>query len=236
MATRSQIRSTSDRTWVEKTTVASPRRPGDQLEQVAPSLRIERADRLVEEQDVGPVEERLGDPQPLAHAARVATDPALARRGQADPRQHLVDARRGARTPPARGAGRRARAARVPSSSCRSAGPGRGSRPGDAASARRGRPPRRPRTRCPTSGGRARSGSGSSSSCPHRWDRAGRRPSRAGPRDRAGRAPGSRRTASTVRAPRSPGRRVGAADAELGRAALTPPPARRRSRGSGRPR
>ena len=43
---------------------------GDQGEQVAPPFRIERADRLVEDQQPRPGHDRLGDAEPLTHATR----------------------------------------------------------------------------------------------------------------------------------------------------------------------
>ena len=57
---------------------------GDQREEVAPALRVERADGLVEDQQAGLGDERLGDPEPLAHPARVAGDPAVGGIGEAD--------------------------------------------------------------------------------------------------------------------------------------------------------
>src|SRR5258706_124779 len=65
----------------------------DELEEVAPSLRVERADWLIEDEDLGPVEKGLGDPQPLSHPTRIAADPALRRGGQAGSGKHLVDTR-----------------------------------------------------------------------------------------------------------------------------------------------
>ncbi len=65
---------------------------GDQREQVAPALRVERADRLVEDEQVGLGHERLGDAESLAHPARVAADPAVRRIGQADALQRPAGA------------------------------------------------------------------------------------------------------------------------------------------------
>ena len=49
---RSQIRSTSASTWVENSTVVEPRRR-DEIQDVATALRVEGADRLVEDDDGG---------------------------------------------------------------------------------------------------------------------------------------------------------------------------------------
>ena len=57
---------------------------GDERQQVAPALGIERADRLVEDQQARRGDERLGDPEPLAHPARVAADPPARRVGEPD--------------------------------------------------------------------------------------------------------------------------------------------------------
>ena len=105
IATRSQTRSTSARTWVETDDGRLAAQPRDQLEDVAPALRVERAHRLVEEHDRRPVEEGLGDPEPLAHPARVAADPAV--RGRRSARSARASRRpaRAARHPQARRAG-----------------------------------------------------------------------------------------------------------------------------------
>ena len=82
--TRSQIRSTSARTWVEKITVGARPELRDEFEQVAPSRRVERADRLVEDQEARCRDERLRDPEALAHPARIGADPPPGRVGQPD--------------------------------------------------------------------------------------------------------------------------------------------------------
>ena len=66
---------------------------GDQGEQVAPPFRVERADRLVEDQQPRPGHERLGDPEALAHAARVAGDPSPGGIGEPDLLERLGGAR-----------------------------------------------------------------------------------------------------------------------------------------------
>ena len=63
----------------------------DQLEEITPPLRVERADRLVEEQDLWSVDQCLGDAEPLPHPARIATDAALGRRRKPRPCEHLPD-------------------------------------------------------------------------------------------------------------------------------------------------
>jgi hypothetical protein len=62
-----------------------------QVEDLAPADRVERADRLVKEQDAGRADEGLGDAKALAHAARVGGGPAVGRVGQPDPTQDGVD-------------------------------------------------------------------------------------------------------------------------------------------------
>jgi hypothetical protein len=64
---------------------------GDQLEQVTPSLRVERAHRLVQEQELRPMQKRLGNSEALSHPARVTADPALGRRRQPGSREELRD-------------------------------------------------------------------------------------------------------------------------------------------------
>ena len=202
---------------------------GDQLEEVTPALRIERADRLVEEHDRRSMEQGLGDPEALAHPARPAADPALASGSQAV-RSSISPTRPRSSAPrePAR-AGRPARAARDRASTDRTAGPGRDSRAGGGGPADRDRLRRRPRSRCRRSAGPARSGSGSSWSCRRRSGRAGRRSSRPGHRGRARRGRGSARTAWSGR---GPGSRARLAATPVG--VVTPPPARRGNRRSGR--
>ena len=52
---------------------------------------IEAVGRLVEDQQLGRAEQRAREPEPLAHAERVAADPPVP--GELDERQRLVDAR-----------------------------------------------------------------------------------------------------------------------------------------------
>ena len=69
-----------------------------EVEDLAPADRVERADRLVEEEDPRPSDQRLADAEPLAHPARVGLRPAVAGVGQADLAEDLVDPGRGRRS------------------------------------------------------------------------------------------------------------------------------------------
>ena len=71
----------------------------DQREQVAPALRVERADRLVEDEQLGLVEHGLGDAEPLAHPAGVRPDPPFGGVAEAGPRERRRDPRPQAPTP-----------------------------------------------------------------------------------------------------------------------------------------
>ena len=110
----------------------------DQREQVAPALRIERAHRLVEDQQSRLVRRAPGRSR-AAGASRPSSRRSAAWRPPSGPIALERSRRRASGAPrrPARGGARPARAARGPSSSRRSAGPGRGSRSGDGAPARR---------------------------------------------------------------------------------------------------
>jgi hypothetical protein len=61
-----------------------------QLEHLLPTDRVERAHRLVEEQDGGASHERLGDPQPLAHPAGIGLGWPIGGVGDADEVDHLL--------------------------------------------------------------------------------------------------------------------------------------------------
>ena len=87
-------RSMSARTWVEKMTVASAAQLGDEREEVASALRVERADRLVEDQQAGPGDDRLGDPESLAHRRRSTHRSVAAPRRRARPVSRTSAARR----------------------------------------------------------------------------------------------------------------------------------------------
>ena len=62
-----------------------------EVEDLAPTDRVEGADRLVEQQDARAGDERLGDAEPLAHAARVGPGSAIRGVGEADARDDAVD-------------------------------------------------------------------------------------------------------------------------------------------------
>ena len=64
---------------------------GDRLAQVARADGVDADRRLVEEHDLGVVQDPARDVQPLAHAARVALDALLLAALQADELEHLVD-------------------------------------------------------------------------------------------------------------------------------------------------
>ena len=114
---------------------------GDEREEVAASLGVERADRLVEDQQLGLGDERLGDAEPLAHPAGVPGDASVGRVGQADALERAAGPVRARRRPTAPAAVRPGPPARGPSSSRSSADPGRGRRSRGARLGRAGRPP-----------------------------------------------------------------------------------------------
>ena len=64
---------------------------GDHLAQVAGADRVDADRRLVEEDDLGVVQDPARDVQPLPHAAGEALDPFLLAALQADELQDLVD-------------------------------------------------------------------------------------------------------------------------------------------------
>ena len=178
-------------------------------------------------------DEGMGDPEPLAHPARIAGDPSPRRIGQADALERLGRPGPARRPPPGRAAGRRARPARARSSSRSSAGPARGSRAARGRRAVRRRPAGRRSTRARRSAGRGRSGAGGSWSCPRRWARGARRPTRPARRDQA--------VDGEHHPTRPPNRLVRPAGDVDGWPRRSPPPAsrrslapaRRRGRGSG---
>ena len=63
----------------------------EQLEDLLDADRVDRGRRFVEDQDVGVLDERVGDPEPLAHAARVRPDLVAAAIREADLAEDLVD-------------------------------------------------------------------------------------------------------------------------------------------------
>ena len=63
----------------------------EQLEDLLDADRVDRGRRFVEDQDVGVLDECVGDPEPLAHAARVRPDLVAAAIREADLAEDLVD-------------------------------------------------------------------------------------------------------------------------------------------------
>ncbi len=62
----------------------------DDVQNLVPPRRIERAGRLIQKEDLRAVDERLGQPKPLAHPAGVAADAARCGVGQSGEGQNLV--------------------------------------------------------------------------------------------------------------------------------------------------
>ena len=94
IATWSLTRSTSSRMWVRVEDRDLAPELAHQVEDLAATDRVEGADGLVEQQDGRRADERLGDAEPLAHAAGVRGGSPVGRIGQADPGE---DGRRFAR-------------------------------------------------------------------------------------------------------------------------------------------
>ena len=90
-ATRSQSVSASERMWVENSTVL-PRlaQVEDQVAHEAPSDRVEARHRLVEQNQLRVVDERLGEPSPLQHALREAPQRHAGGALEPDERQQLA--------------------------------------------------------------------------------------------------------------------------------------------------
>ena len=113
---------------------------GDEVEDVAPALRVERADRLVEDRDGWAMDEGTGDPEPLAHAPGVGAASAIRSRCHVDAGEGVVDRRLERRPARGRATDRAGAAGRARSSIRTPVGPARGSR---AAGGPRARRPRR---------------------------------------------------------------------------------------------
>ena len=65
--------------------------PAQQLEDLDDADRVDRGGRLVEDQEVGRLDQGIGDAEPLAHAAGVGADPVVRAVGEADLGEDLVD-------------------------------------------------------------------------------------------------------------------------------------------------
>ena len=129
-------------------------------EQVADLLaadRVHAVGRLVQEDHLRVVEERLGDPQPLLHPLGVGADLGVHPLAQADDLQRLGDPLASARPGSGRRAGRRSRAGCGRCGTRGTGGPPAGSRP--ACGRRWCRPGSRAGTRPRRSCGRCRAGS-----------------------------------------------------------------------------
>ncbi len=59
--------------------------PAQELEDLDDAERVDRRGRLVEDQQVGRLDQRIGDAEPLAHAARVGLDPVVGAIGRGRP-------------------------------------------------------------------------------------------------------------------------------------------------------
>ena len=67
----------------------------EQVQHLDHAQRVDRGRRLVEDQDVGILDQRVGDAEPLEHAPRVGVDPVIGPGGQPDLVEDLVDRRLG---------------------------------------------------------------------------------------------------------------------------------------------
>ena len=147
-------------------------------EQVA-RLRVEAGRRLVEQQQVGLVDQRAGDRQPPLHAARQRVDDGPCA-GRSAGRSRAARRRaRGSRRAAGRSSGRRSSGCPRPSARCRGCPPAARRRAGRGSSSRRVAGPcraRAARRRCAAT--RSRS-CASSTSCRRRWGRGSRTPRRA---------------------------------------------------------
>ena len=69
--------------------------PSQQLQHLDDAERVDRRGRLVEDQHVGILDQRVGDAETLEHAARVGVGPVVGAIGQPDLLEDLVDGRLG---------------------------------------------------------------------------------------------------------------------------------------------
>ena len=65
--------------------------PAQQLEDLDDADRVDRRGRLVEDEQVGRLDQGVRDAEPLAHAAGVRADPVVRAIGEPDLREDLVD-------------------------------------------------------------------------------------------------------------------------------------------------
>ena len=96
-AEKMPIRSHTDWTWLSRwldSRIAMPRsvtRRRAAVEDLGHAERVDRGRRLVEDEDVGVLHERVGDAEALEHAARIGLDAVVGPVGQPDLLEDLVD-------------------------------------------------------------------------------------------------------------------------------------------------
>ena len=163
----------------------------------AHAVEVEPVDRLVEEHDARIAEQGRGDPEPLAHAERVALDPPRA--APSSPTSSMTSSTRRSPMPLVRAAMRRwLRPVRPGGPS-----PGRAGHRPPAAARRTTRTAGRARAPARASAGPARAPSASWWTCRPRWDRGTRSPAPARRRSSGRPRRPRRRTSSSVPGPRS---------------------------------
>ena len=93
IVTESQICWTSPRMWLDSTTVTPSRGElAHEVAHLADAARVEAVGGLVEDQQIGGLEQGGRDGEALLHAERVRLDAVFRPIAQADGLQHLVDA------------------------------------------------------------------------------------------------------------------------------------------------
>ena len=93
ISTRSHVASTSDRMWLERITVWSAPELLDEVARLARLARVEARGRLVEDQRLGFVDDRLREADPLPQPARQPADHLVAAFVEAARLDRVVDAR-----------------------------------------------------------------------------------------------------------------------------------------------